>query len=212
MKFKIFNIEIACLFLATSSFANAGIITHGDLTTDTETNYITDTNSGRMYTRLDAFNLNIDDTHMMLISGAAFDGWSIVTKEVVDDFYNALLGVDVSPCVGQMEQYSVNCGTVDGWTSLDFGFGFSNTDNYFAYDNGNPGQVGLGGIYRTGRVADIGNWATHTQWQDYYGPTTGSPINYMLYKDSVEVPEPSTLAIFALGMIGLASRRFKKPS
>jgi hypothetical protein len=28
--------------------------------------------------------------------------------------------------------------------------------------------------------------------------------------DSVDVPEPSTLAIFALGMIGLASRRFKK--
>jgi hypothetical protein len=28
----------------------------------------------------------------------------------------------------------------------------------------------------------------------------------------VEVPEPSTLAIFALGMIGLASRRFKKQS
>jgi hypothetical protein len=27
-----------------------------------------------------------------------------------------------------------------------------------------------------------------------------------------EVPEPTTLAIFALGMIGLASRRFKKKS
>jgi len=30
--------------------------------------------------------------------------------------------------------------------------------------------------------------------------------------ESNEVPEPSTLAIFALGMIGLASRRFKKQS
>jgi len=30
--------------------------------------------------------------------------------------------------------------------------------------------------------------------------------------DQVSVPEPSTLAIFALGMIGLASRRFKKLS
>lgn len=29
---------------------------------------------------------------------------------------------------------------------------------------------------------------------------------------SAEVPEPSTLAIFALGMMGLASRRFKKQS
>ena len=29
---------------------------------------------------------------------------------------------------------------------------------------------------------------------------------------NIDVPEPSTLAIFALGMIGLASRRFKKQS
>ncbi len=32
------------------------------------------------------------------------------------------------------------------------------------------------------------------------------------FVDSTSVPEPSTLAIFALGMIGLASRRFKKQS
>jgi hypothetical protein len=34
----------------------------------------------------------------------------------------------------------------------------------------------------------------------------------VLIKNQVDVPEPSTLAIFALGMIGLASRRFKKQS
>jgi len=33
-----------------------------------------------------------------------------------------------------------------------------------------------------------------------------------LVRRSVDVPEPSTLAIFALGMIVLASRRFKKQS
>lgn len=32
----------------------------------------------------------------------------------------------------------------------------------------------------------------------------------MLVRTSTDVPEPSTLTIFALGMIGLASRRFKK--
>lgn len=36
------------------------------------------------------------------------------------------------------------------------------------------------------------------------------PYNSSLFVRSVNVPEPSTLAIFALGMIGLASRRFKK--
>ena len=32
------------------------------------------------------------------------------------------------------------------------------------------------------------------------------------HSDVSDVPEPSTLAIFALGMIGLASSRFKKQS
>jgi hypothetical protein len=37
-------------------------------------------------------------------------------------------------------------------------------------------------------------------------------INYVQGEEYAKVPEPSTLAIFALGMIGLASRRFKKQS
>jgi hypothetical protein len=36
--------------------------------------------------------------------------------------------------------------------------------------------------------------------------------NVSLKSETVDVPEPSTLVIFALGMIGLASRRFKKHS
>jgi hypothetical protein len=44
----------------------------------------------------------------------------------------------------------------------------------------------------------------------------GSGASGLVYVEwdspSVDVPEPSTLAIFALGMIGLASRRFKKQS
>jgi hypothetical protein len=39
-------------------------------------------------------------------------------------------------------------------------------------------------------------------------PSSGFYVNYSL--SGVPVPEPTTLAIFALGMIGFASRRFKK--
>jgi len=43
---------------------------------------------------------------------------------------------------------------------------------------------------------------------------TGSSalVDDIITSSSIDVPEPSTLAIFALGMIGLASRRFKKQS
>jgi len=44
------------------------------------------------------------------------------------------------------------------------------------------------------------------------GNVTSTVAGLVLIKDQVEVPEPSTLAIFALGMIGLASRQFKKQS
>ena len=40
----------------------------------------------------------------------------------------------------------------------------------------------------------------------------GSAIRTQLNFNAVSVPEPSTLAIFALGIIGLASRRLKKQS
>ncbi len=39
---------------------------------------------------------------------------------------------------------------------------------------------------------------------------TSVAYEYTEYTNSAQVPEPSTLAIFALGIMGLASRRFKK--
>jgi hypothetical protein len=35
-------------------------------------------------------------------------------------------------------------------------------------------------------------------------------VDNVVINDNVSVPEPTTLAIFALGIMGLASRRFKK--
>lgn len=71
-------------------------------------------------------------------------------------------------------------------------------------------NVGIAGSYGLGNVVALG-W----DWQD----SANSVITQQLVNDitsisfnSVEVPEPSTLAIFALGMIGLASRRFQKQS
>ncbi|AAZ26600.1 PEP-CTERM sorting domain-containing protein [Colwellia psychrerythraea] len=47
-----------------------------------------------------------------------------------------------------------------------------------------------------------------------YGSTGQVAIGEVVFEkaSSTDIPEPSTLAIFALGMIGLASRRFKKQS
>ena len=51
-----------------------------------------------------------------------------------------------------------------------------------------------------------------THWTSWNKETVNSRAGHWLVREATSVPEPSTLAIFALGMIGLASRRFKKQS
>ncbi len=64
-------------------------------------------------------------------------------------------------------------------------------------------------------ITAVGNFNTvdysASDFELYMGSASGRVAQHLLASQT-EVPEPSTLAIFALGMIGLASRRFKKQS
>lgn len=52
------------------------------------------------------------------------------------------------------------------------------------------------------------NWNTSGQWNDWGTPAYDISIGSIVeYNNSVDVPEPSTLAIFALGFMGLVSRK-----
>lgn len=198
---------------ALSGMANAGLITiHGDLTTDAATNFITDTNTGRLYTRFDAFNLSVQDTYSAIEIGGTFEGWSIMTSTEADEFYAAALGVTTTPC--DTNTNDLNCGTLVDWADGDFGASYSSAYDYFAYQTSagstdfSLAEIRNSGLIREkvgrGRSAMIDNFGI-TRWSHL-------PINLMLFKDTVDVPEPTTLAIFSLGIIGLASRRFKKKS
>jgi hypothetical protein len=67
------------------------------------------------------------------------------------------------------------------------------------------GTAGGGGSYNIGA-----NQISHSSSRVGHGMLTISFDDTQL--NNTEVPEPSTLAIFALGMMGIASRRFKKQS
>jgi hypothetical protein len=79
---------------------------------------------------------------------------------------------------------------------------FSQVDNRISADlsTGNVGSQGATWMYYRDENGTTLN--TRVKWR--LGPATS--------KAHLDVPEPSTLAIFALGMIGLASRRFKQQS
>lgn len=66
-------------------------------------------------------------------------------------------------------------------------------------------------------LSDFDGQTTNGLWSllfdDYFLSDEGDKlVDFKLSVTTVEVPEPSTFVIFALGIMGLASRRFKKQS
>jgi hypothetical protein len=98
---------------------------------------------------------------------------------------------------------------------------FSNFDPWFFLstnvrpDKPNSPKFGyawVGSIGHTYLYEDYINEPGADRWTQE--PLGAGNINYLLYKDGepplYKVIEPSSLTIFALGIMGLASRRFKK--
>mgnify|MGYP001602056916 CR=1 FL=1 len=111
------------------------------------------------------------------------------------------------------------------WSALDIGE--LDLINEFQQDFGLTYDGGINHAYTYGALinastgmqtlAIVGKYQNQELVTSYYSnwgdnSTRNSIVGQWLIADSVQVPEPSTLAIFALGMIGLASRRFKKQS
>ena len=77
--------------LILSTNVSAALITHGSLTTDDTTNFITDTDTGREYLRIDTFDLSYDDIITQTSSGGLYSDWSIASNAVAGHFAIAAL-------------------------------------------------------------------------------------------------------------------------
>lgn len=210
MRIKSISIAAAtCIFLSTS--VNAVIITHGDLTTDDATNYITDTATSRMYSRFDSFNLTYADTLTAIGTGGLFEGWSIATSEVAHDFINASLG-GTSLCAAGGNEFS--CGTVLGWGNGDYGDSSNAFYDQFVFLN-NSVDFPLGLFQFTtadGSIQKQEIWSTHASRDFTYvtDHTFGTNLDLLLYKDVAAVPVPAAVWLFGsglLGLIGVARRK-----
>lgn len=212
MKQKIITSLVLTLGVSAAATATT-IVTRGDLTTDAHNNYITDTVSGRMYTRFDAFDLTYADTLTAVASGGSFSGWSIATASVADDFISAALGLTANLCDGVVTNGTI-CGSISGWSSGNFGASYTPAYDAFAYLSGsNAPAFGLMEINSNfysgnlGEVRDTQFWATAYNL-DIYNLTSGNgSINLLLYKDAAQVPEPSTIILMTLGLAGLGFGR-----
>lgn len=196
---KLWKLAFSTAALVLSSSVNAAVITHGNLVTDDTTNFITDITTDRMYLRFNAFDLTYADTITAISAGGQFEGWSIATGHVVDDFLNAALGVSSTACDGPAS-YGTSCGTITGWTSGNFGDTYNSGLDYFAFltSPGSARQTGLVLIEPSGKINEYYNWGALT------GPDTWNGINYLLYRNVSVVPVPAAIWLFGSGVVGLA--------
>ena len=216
MKFEFLNKALAGLILSASmlvSVANAGII----FTQDYESGLTTQESIIGNFS-INNTNSNNNGTFMMghpsNYLNNALDQY-ILTIDLTG-VSNSFLSFDF---IGNTETHW------DGFVMLANGLlisptsGFTYSDEGVGHDHGGVGHVNLDGNWNTLATFDLSafdNTVLTMAWKfGTDGSVTSSGLvwdNVVVRGDVLGVPEPSTLAIFALGMIGLASRRFKKQS
>jgi hypothetical protein len=211
MKFKFVQAALVSTVFAISSFANAGLITFND-----KAAFVAYTGGGI-----------VDDLES---AGSSTGGSTHTTAS--NDFswtmsdYNCENGSGCNATYGGTVNNSLmmqSAGDDFIWTydngSFVFAAGIASFGVQFGSYYGNSAVTLNGqssGVQASGSffgiASDDNTLFTNVSYAKSLTYGSFDDVSYSRSNQSNSVPEPSTLAIFALGMIGLASRRFKKQS
>jgi hypothetical protein len=186
MKFKFFNAALLSLIMSISSFANATLISLDDwhLTTDGFAGLKQSSYNENVYFAVSKSNtISLTDTYEM-IEGFHWASTSEAAS-LFGDFYSS------TPSRMYYNQAGWNGYVFEGVFRFQFIFSDSAVTGHYKHAAYSDGSASVDG--------------------SSYLATDFRRAGLVLIKNT-DVPEPSTLAIFALGVIGLASRRFKKQS
>ncbi|WP_259367139.1 MULTISPECIES: PEP-CTERM sorting domain-containing protein [unclassified Colwellia] len=194
---KIISLAIA---LTMSSASSAGIINAADET-------FVDTTTGLQW--MD-FGVNNQHTYTevssMLVT--TYSGWQLADMQQVIELWDNMLA-PLSTDVNRYDtgaEYS-NYSGAEPYTGLKAIIGENTPNMSLGWFADNTGSMSYAYSDMNGYAHVMGRNSNY----DSYKTNTNERYSTFLVR-SANVPEPSTLAIFALGMIGLASRRFKKKS
>ncbi len=223
MKYKFLNkvvITSVFIFGCVINSANAGLITIGALSSndDGSTDVITDSLNNLEWLRWDQLK-GKSHTELLVETAAtgAYSGWSIAGVAEANWFLKALYDdADLGDCsLNEGHQFCAQNGSFSSeeYTSLlgdSYTVGASSTDAAWFYDDeisdGKAGYLLLDSSSFSQKFNEFGLIA-QTETNALF--TGDNSTGWLMYRTTA-VPEPRTLAIFALGVLGLSFRRFKK--
>lgn len=200
MNFKFLNVTLTVLIISICSSANAGLIQLADF---------------------DVSATTIDFSDATLNSTTYTNGIFSITGGNIENYSNsAIFGLS----------YSTGNNPTPGVFRLDFS-SFISAIGMNVYYNSSDVSLRLFDINDVLLESSLSSPTQYADIQGFVGLNTGANniayalidvpgkvnihdlfIDNVIYQRVTDVPEPSTLAIFALGLMGLASRKLKKKS
>ncbi|MFT6125556.1 MAG: hypothetical protein ACJAV0_001704 [Shewanella sp.] len=227
MNHKFLKMAFAGVVLSVSSFTNAGLITHNNYTLDTNTNIVT--GNGIEWLQ---WSETIGESITSSLATYATDGWVLAGNDrmasLFSDFGWSNGNSETSAFVTTTPYTAADDNSImDNFIEL---FGVTRIGNHPSYGTGinNLFQTNAlfgddangNSLYQDANIRSDylfqGNPTSYAalmyQENTYTTASSSSLYGVALVRNAQSVPEPSTLAIVALGIMGLASRRFKKQS
>lgn len=219
---------LGLMFCGASFVVNAGVITVGSLTLENEGDiYVTDSLNGFDWLRWDLVGgLSFNDLLAAIDIDGDYEGWSIATTAESLLFHNALLGEDFSDpvCVGKTISNCSTHGTLFDVSSNGLNFvelmgkstelstqrtaaRFLIDDNHYSWlsVNFNAPHWRYSNVFHK---SEESSRAAGYDLAKYDVGAAAGGSGFMLYRESVAVPEPSTLVILGLSVICMVARRF----
>lgn len=218
MRTKFIKFMFAGILIASSHLANAGLIpTTAQVTLDGKNWAKTSIFSGLSWNLINAQCPNGVCSATSELNGFELDGWIWATSAEVQSVFNVFsLSNEFTLGDGSL-YYSYRSTWAHVIVSIFGKTASTQTSNelYGLVSNEirGYGQL-LSVIHNYNTLPSIPDRPEpDVMWSTAWGKNLASTnISGWFYQAPASVPEPSTLAILALGMIGLASRRFKKQS